>query len=167
MASGGRRAIPAGRRVNRSFVAVASLAGAFSLACLVGIAGSACSAASQSAPPADAGAPEAAACPPPRSVGCADPAQVPSYSAQVAPTIEARCSPCHFPGGVIASMFDLSTYAGVVNAQTAILGQLYACSMPPTQGSAQYGIAPGTVQGISAAQAATIEDWILCGAPDN
>jgi hypothetical protein len=100
-------------------------------------------------------------------VGCPDPANPPSYANDVAPLFKIRCAPCHFSGGVVASMYDFSTYTNIVDAQTSIIGQLSACNMPPTRGDPKYGIAPGTVQGISVAQAATIIQWIGCGAPDN
>ena len=58
-------------------------------------------------------------------------------------------------------------YTHVVDAQTGILSQLFACTMPPTQGVPAYGIAPGTVIGIDSVQKQTIVDWIGCGAPDN
>jgi hypothetical protein len=83
------------------------------------------------------------------------------------PDDQERCSPCHFPGGVSAQIETLETYTDVVNAQTAIIAQLYACLMPPIHGNAMYGIAPDSVPGLTAEQVNTIVDWIECGAPDN
>jgi hypothetical protein len=98
---------------------------------------------------------------------CQDPAHPPSYSSAVASIVKNHCTPCHFPGGIVAANYDLSTYVNIVNAQTAVLSQLYACAMPPTGGDAKYGIAPGSVPAMAPAQASVIVDWILCGAPDN
>jgi hypothetical protein len=90
----------------------------------------------------------------------------PSYASAVAPIIQERCSPCHFPGGIMSNV-DLSTYPNVVNAQSAIVGQLYSCAMPPVHGDPKYGIAPGTVPGLTTAQLNVLVDWLVCGAPDN
>jgi hypothetical protein len=116
---------------------------------------------------ADAAADSAATCPPTPSLTCQDPKSPPSYASDVVPILKERCSPCHFPGGIMAADYDFATYTGVVNAQTAIIGQLYACLMPPIHGNAMYGIAPGTVPGLTAEQLDTIIDWIECGAPNN
>jgi hypothetical protein len=67
----------------------------------------------------------------------------------------------------MSAMYDLSTYGHFVDAQTAIVSQLYSCAMPPTRGDAKYGITPGTVEGITVAQATTLIEWIGCGTPDN
>jgi hypothetical protein len=109
----------------------------------------------------------AATCPPRPSLTCHNRKNPPSYASDVAPTIKERCSPCHFPGGVSSQIADFETYTDVVNAQTAIIAQLYACLMPPIHGNAMYGIAPGSVPGLTAEQVNTIVDWIECGAPDN
>ena len=69
--------------------------------------------------------------------------------------------------GVVAASFNLSTYTNVVNLETAIVGQLYSCMMPPVTGNAMYGIAPGTVSALSADEVNTIIQWIECGAKND
>jgi hypothetical protein len=108
-----------------------------------------------------------ATCPPTPSFTCSNPKSPPSFTSDVVPIIQARCTPCHVAGGISDKIYDFSTYAHVVNAQTSILNQLSLCAMPPIHGNTMYGIEPGTVPGLSADQANTFVDWIECGAPNN
>jgi hypothetical protein len=103
----------------------------------------------------------------PQEPTCQNPKSPPSYKADVAPIIMSRCSPCHFPGGLAAAVYNFSLYDNVDNAGTAILNELAACSMPPIHGYPEFGIQPDTVPGISSAQVATLVEWIECGAPNN
>jgi len=104
-----------------------------------------------------------ATCPPKPNLKCMDPP--PSYKNDVEPIVKERCAPCHFPGGISDQVEDFSTLAGVANAGTAIINQLVGpppCQMPPINGNAMYGIAPGTAD-----QEDTLVQWILCGEPNN
>jgi hypothetical protein len=106
----------------------------------------------------------------PKDPTCADPKSPPSYASDIAPIIQARCSPCHFPGGIAAAagaQYDFSVYANVDNAETAILNELATCNMPPIHGYPAFGIAPNTVLAISTVQVDTFVDWFECGAPNN
>jgi hypothetical protein len=106
----------------------------------------------------------------PKDPSCTDPKSPPSYASDIAPIIQARCSPCHFPGGIAAgagAQYNFSVYANVDNAETAILNALAMCSMPPIHGYPAFGIAPNTVGAISTAQVDTFVDWFECGAPNN
>jgi hypothetical protein len=115
---------------------------------------------------ADAAADGAAPCVRP-SLTCQDPSAPPSFASDVDPIIKVRCSPCHFPGGIASQVYVFTTYADIENAGTAIVNELYGCLMPPVDGNVAYGIAPGTVVGLTPEQASTIVDWIRCGTPDN
>jgi hypothetical protein len=101
------------------------------------------------------------------SLTCQDPNNPPSFASDVDPIIKERCSPCHFPGGIASQIYVFTTYSDVVNAETAIVNELYDCLMPPVNGNVTYGIAPGSVPGLTAEQASCIVDWIRCGTPDN
>jgi hypothetical protein len=115
---------------------------------------------------ADAGTESGASCPS-MPTTCTDRKAPPSWAKDVDPTIKARCSPCHFPGGIYAQIYNFSTYGGVVDSTTPMLGKLIACEMPPVLGDAEYGIEAGTVPDLTAAQRSTIVEWIRCGAPNN
>ncbi len=105
--------------------------------------------------PADAGARDAAlTCPNDLPAAC--PAPAPSYANDVAPLIQRRCTPCHFPGGVAAmGMHDLSTYARVFAQKREVLTQVYACKMPPADAGAPTPDERRTMLG-----------WLVCGAPE-
>jgi hypothetical protein len=140
----------------------------FLFACVTIAALAACSSSS----PSDSGdASSIQSCPVvPTSSTCQDPQAPPSYAKDVAPVIKSVCAPCHYPGGVAVKAFpayDFSVYDNVVNAGTAILNELALCNMPPIHGYSQFGIAPGSVPGISTADATTMAQWIHCGTPDN
>jgi|SRR5580700_1434726 hypothetical protein len=119
----------------------------------------------------DAASDGSEACPVyPKNASCTDPKSPPSYASDIVPIIQARCSPCHLPGGIAATagaQYDFSVYANVDNAETAILNELATCSMPPINGYPAFGIAPMTVPGISTEQVDTFVDWFECGAPNN
>jgi hypothetical protein len=102
-------------------------------------------------------------CPPVPSLQCASQSTAPTYSADVAPIIMDRCAPCHFAGGIADAIVDLSTYAGVDNASTSMLNELTECAMPPIHGDTQFGIAAGTVPGLTEEQLTTLVQWIECG----
>jgi hypothetical protein len=106
----------------------------------------------------------------PKNASCTDPKSPPSYASDIAPIIQARCSPCHLSGGVAVAagaQYNFSVYANVDNAETAILNELATCSMPPIHGYPAFGIAPNTAPAISTEQVDTFVDWFECGAPNN
>jgi hypothetical protein len=142
----------------------------FVVSALLGLAG--CSGAS-SLPQeeSDAASDASEGCPVyPKDPTCTNPKSPPSYTSDISPVIQARCSPCHDPGGIAvaaAPQYDFSVYANVDNAETAILNELATCSMPPIRGYSAFGIEAGTVPAISTEQVDTFVEWFECGAPDN
>jgi hypothetical protein len=101
-------------------------------------------------PPADAGAD--AACT--RTLPACSPTP-PSYQQSVAPLIQRLCVPCHFPGNTLSSL-DFSDYAGVHANYGAMLNQLYACNMPPSDAGQP-----------SVDERELLLTWLVCRAPDN
>jgi hypothetical protein len=83
------------------------------------------------------------------------PTQVPSYKTDIAPLIMNRCLHCHAPGGQESSR-DFTTYQGVYTYRSAILDQVYACSMPPADQPQP-----------TAPERTLLLDWLVCHAPDN
>jgi hypothetical protein len=104
-------------------------------------------------------------CPPIPSLECASQSKAPTYTADVAPIIQDRCAPCHFAGGIADAIVDLSTYSGVDNASMSMLDELTDCAMPPVNGNSQFGIAAGTVPGLTEEQLTTLVQWIECQMP--
>jgi hypothetical protein len=92
----------------------------------------------------------AAACPGVPS-GCGGAA--PSFSAEVAPLLHQACGPCHLAGGVESKRL-LTDYAHVQPQRGAILSQLAACLMPPSD-------APP----LTVTERELLLQWLVCGAP--
>ena len=90
-------------------------------------------------------------CPADEQTACVDSSL--SYDAGVADIFDARCVPCHAPGGVEATL-PLTDYRHVFGERMSIGGQLVTCSMPP-DGSPQ----------LTDAERKQILDWLTCGAP--
>jgi hypothetical protein len=84
------------------------------------------------------------------------PASVPSYANDIAPILNARCAPCHYPGGIEDAAHDYSTYAHVHAQRGPMLDQIYACSMPPSGSPAP-----------TPDERAKLLAWFVCGAPNN
>jgi len=82
------------------------------------------------------------------------PATPPSYSAQIAPIIQARCAGCHSPGGVGGR--DFTTWSGVDAWRSNIEEQVGGCVMPPS----------GSPQPTDSERTLLLE-WLACGAPNN
>jgi uncharacterized membrane protein len=93
------------------------------------------------------------ACPQDLPSVCPSPA--PSYKDTVAAIFASRCTRCHSPTGVEPSR-DFTTYANVHAQRSAILDQVYACSMPPA------GETPPTND-----ERTQLLAWLVCAAPDN
>jgi len=94
-----------------------------------------------------------ATCPDDLPASC--PAVAPSYAKDVAPVIQQGCAPCHAPGGEQESR-PLVTYAGAFANRTAMLNQVHACRMPPSN-------APP----LSAEGRTILQTWVVCGGPNN
>ncbi len=83
------------------------------------------------------------------------PSTPPSYAKDVAPAIQASCTPCHAPGGRESSRL-LTDYASAFANRGPSLNQIHACRMPPRD-------APP----LSDANRKILLDWLVCGAPNN
>jgi hypothetical protein len=96
---------------------------------------------------------------------------VPSYSTDIVPILHARCSPCHFEGGIEdfggPGGLPLTSWASVDNADIAIQNQVARCLMPPIDGIHTKMIHVDAAAPLSSAQRATLLDWLACGAPNN
>ena len=92
---------------------------------------------------------------------------VPSYETDIVPILHARCTPCHFDGGIedFDGGFELSTYTSVDNADIFIQSLVDDCRMPPVDGIPKLGVKPAPP--LSATQRATLLNWLVCGAPNN
>jgi uncharacterized membrane protein len=97
----------------------------------------------------------AATDPCPQDLPTSCPPNSPSYQADVAPILAARCTTCHSPGGA-GSPFDFTTYASVFADRSPMLNQVYACNMPP-KGAA----------GLGQAERQMLLAWLVCGAPND
>jgi hypothetical protein len=80
----------------------------------------------------------------------------PSYSADVAPIIAARCATCHNlddPSGA----WPLDNYDDLTDWSSSIMEELRNCSMPP----------PDSGKSLPESERALIYAWFICGAPEN
>jgi hypothetical protein len=68
--------------------------------------------------------------------------------------MQARCEPCHAPGGTAPKV--LETYDEVYADRTAMLVRVNGCIMPP----ADAGV-------LSDDEKRTILGWLVCQAPNN
>ena len=91
----------------------------------------------------------------PEDLPAACPASPPSYAKDVAPVIQAACTPCHAPGGEESSRL-LTDYAHAFANRGPVLNQVHACRMPPRD-------APP----LSAEGRKILQEWLVCGAPNN
>jgi hypothetical protein len=73
----------------------------------------------------------------------------------VAGIIGSRCVSCHSPGGQ-APDWPLITYDQVQALRSDVLGQVYSCYMPPSDGIPLDGTERQALLG-----------WLVCGAPNN
>jgi uncharacterized membrane protein len=90
------------------------------------------------------------ACPNDLPASCPSPA--PTYAADVAPIVAARCFPCHAPGGAQSTTL-LDTQAHLHSRRSAVLNQVYACTMPRPDAGA-----------LTAAERQTLLAYLVCGA---
>jgi hypothetical protein len=94
-----------------------------------------------------------AACPDDSLDACPTPA--PTFRADAAPVIAARCAKCHVPGGM-AKALPFQSYAEIAPFAGDMKLQLETCQMPK---------APEPP--LSAAERQILFGWIACGALDN
>jgi len=88
------------------------------------------------------------------------PQQVPSYAVDIKPIVEQHCFPCHAPGGIGVGTDgrDFSRYDALHARQSAVLNQVYGCTMPPADG----GVAAPVGE-----QRAAFLTWLVCQSPNN
>jgi hypothetical protein len=91
----------------------------------------------------------------PDDLPAACPTNAPTYTTDIAPIVQASCTPCHAPGGTESGRL-LTTYAGISAQSGSALNQVYACRMPPL-GSPR----------LSAADRTALMAWLVCGAPND
>lgn len=80
---------------------------------------------------------------------------IPSYQDDVASVVSVRCSNCHGPGGVEASL-PLATHAQLFDQRRTVLNQIFTCLMPPP-----------CAADLTSDERATILKWMVCGSLDN
>lgn len=101
--------------------------------------------------------------------GCSDgtsasaPSSPPTYHADIAPLIAAKCGSCHTEGGI--APFALSNYAQVSAMKGAIDASVRAKTMPPWSPSADCNDFQGD-RSLTDAQIDTISSWVAAGAPE-
>jgi uncharacterized membrane protein len=89
----------------------------------------------------------------PASDDCATAA--PSYAADIAPLVSARCLGCHSAGNPNSSVV-LETQAEFKQQRQLVETQLYRCAMPPSNGVP-----------LTSDERTELLKWLVCGAPDN
>lgn len=82
----------------------------------------------------------------------------PSYANDVEPILQRSCLTCHSPGGDAADR-DLTTPAHIMTIESLVSNDVSQCAMPPSG-------APSSTN-VSAADRATILQWLVCGGPNN
>lgn len=92
----------------------------------------------------------------PNDLPAACPSPPPSFADEVGAIIVSKCGPCHFEDGVAYPRHDFTTYDDVYRRRSAMLNQVYACTMPPPEDGA-----------LSARERQALLAWFVCGAPDN
>lgn len=91
-------------------------------------------------------------------------AQSPTYHADVRPIITQHCStPCHHPGGV--GPFSLLTYQDVAKRAKFVAKVTQIRYMPPFPADRQFQHYANE-RGLSASEIATLQAWMLAGAPE-
>ena len=96
----------------------------------------------------------AAACLPPSSTKCVQPA--PSFATDISPLLDRSCNTCHAddnPDGV----WPLHAYADVSAWSQLIIGDLVNCTMPPADSDTPF----------PESDRQRLFAWLACGSPDN
>jgi hypothetical protein len=95
-----------------------------------------------------------AACPQDLPQTCPSPS--PRFAADVQPIFERRCWRCHTGSGEAAASHDFSSYDRIFGQRSAILNQVYACRMPPSEATP-----------LAAEERAALLGWLVCKAPND
>lgn len=109
---------------------------------------------SEMATPSSSSSSGSSTCPSDLPAAC--PATVPSYEGEVQSVFVSRCWGCHADGGVAQQGNDFSTYDDIFEQRSAVLNQVYACQMPPSDAGA-----------LSPAERQALLAWLVCKAPNN
>lgn len=110
----------------------------------LGAGGVGCHVEASGAPVAECSSVDASACP----------AQVPSYTNDVAPLLDRECNnTCHAPG---AGPWPLTDRQSLIDWTDLIVRDTENCSMPPPDAGA-----------LTTGERDTIVGWFACGAPNN
>jgi len=96
----------------------------------------------------------AAACPPPASSKCAQPA--PSFATTITPILDRSCNTCHADGNP-DGVWPLHAYADVAAWSDLIIPDLVNCTMPPA----------GSATPFPESDRQLFFAWLACGSPDN
>jgi hypothetical protein len=91
-----------------------------------------------------------------RALSAECPATVPSYAAQIAPIISARCASCHNTDEP-SNPWPLDNVGEIADWRSHFLHELETCSMPP----------PDSGKSLPEDERALLYAWLSCGAPDN
>jgi uncharacterized membrane protein len=92
----------------------------------------------------------------PRDIPASCPAPAPSFSAEVQAIFQAKCVPCHAPGGQEATKPYTSLELIQRQPLSTMLGQVYNCAMPPA-----------TAPQLTADERQALLGWLVCMRPDN
>ncbi len=84
------------------------------------------------------------------------PSPAPSFQADVEPIFASTCDQCHAPGAAVANK-PLVDYDDVFRRRSAVLNQVYACTMPPPDAGV---VLPPDARSM-------LLTWLVCGSPDN
>jgi hypothetical protein len=93
---------------------------------------------------------DASTCPTDVPETCVQPS--PTFTADVLPILNQRCSSCHVPD---SGVWPLDTYTHVADWQASLVYDILNCTMPPADA--------GT---LPANERDTILNWVACGAPE-
>lgn len=87
---------------------------------------------------------------------------VPSYSADIAPLLQAKCVGCHSPGNI--APWSMTNHTIVQTYSTSIKQQLLTGQMPPWHADPEFGHFSNDTS-LTPEQRAALVDWIDSGAP--
>ena len=79
----------------------------------------------------------------------------PTFVANAEPIFQARCQPCHAPGGPKADV-PLTTWTQIERRLSTVVSLVNSCMMPP----------PGALA-LTSDERQTLLGWFACNAPNN
>jgi len=98
----------------------------------------------------------------------------PTYTADIQPILQAKCTPCHTSGSSGGTSFA-NNYADNLNSATSCPGQtIYQCilqriqngTMPPARGcSGDPATDAGNASCLTASEQTLLQEWVTAGAP--